>query len=125
MCADGHFKSQYGLKKCCLVMRVLLFKITSLRVTKFLWFTALSVILQLATPGHAHDDLDYNSGVAKQYHACSLCSLDQPTKAIVAFDAPQINVRVRGSVQYAKDHSVDSSQLHLVRPPARAPPSQA
>jgi len=124
MCADGHFKSQYGLKKCCLVMRVLLFKITSLRVTKFLWFTALSVILQLATPGHAHDDLDYNSGVVKQYHACSLCSLDQPPKALGAFDAPQINVRVIRSAQYPKDYSVDSSRLHLVRPPARAPPSQ-
>ena len=93
-------------------------------MTKFLWFTVISIILQLATPAHAHSDLDHNSRAAEQYHVCSLCALDQPPKAIVAFDTPQISIRGCGSAQYAQDHSVDSSQLHSVRPPARAPPSQ-
>ena len=106
------------------VMRVLLFKITKFRVTKLLWFTAISIILQLAVPAHAHNDLDPNSGVAEQYHLCSFCVLDQPPKAIVAFDTPQITVRNSDSAQYTEDHSVDSSQLHSVRPPVRAPPSQ-
>ena len=105
-------------------MICLLFKIKTEPMLKFFWLVGLSVVLQLAVPAHAHDDLDHNSGAAKQYHVCALCSLDQPPKALGAFDAPQINVRVRGPVQYAKDHSADSSQLHLVRPPARAPPSQ-
>ena len=105
-------------------MRVLLFKIMRLRVAKLLWFTATSIILQLATPAHAHNDLDPNSGEAGQYHLCSFCVLDQPPKAIVAFDAPQITVRNSASAQYTQDHSVDSSQLHSVRPPVRAPPSQ-
>ena len=93
-------------------------------MTKFLWFTTIAITLQLATPAHAHDDLDHNSGRADQYHACSLCSLDQPPKAIFAFDTPQSNVRVRGTAQYTLAHSVGSSQQHLVRPPARDPPSQ-
>ena len=69
-------------------------------------------------------DTSLNSGVAEQYHVCSLCALDQPPKAIVGFDTPQISVRGIGSAQYTQDHSVDSSQPHSVRPPARAPPSQ-
>lgn len=124
MCANGHLINQCGVKKVLFVMRVLLFKITRSGVTKLLWFTAISVILQLATPAHAHDDFDHNSGVAEQYHVCSLCALDQPPKAIVGFDTPQISVRGIGSAQYTQDHSVDSSQPHSVRPPARAPPSQ-
>ena len=112
------------LLKKLFVMRVLLFKITRLRATKLLWFTAILIILQLAIPAHSHNDLDPNSGVAEQYHLCSFCVLDQPPKAIVAFDTPQISVRDSDSAQYTQDHSVDSSQLHSVRPPARAPPSQ-
>ena len=43
-------------------MRVLLFKITRLRVTKLLWFIGISTILQLAIPAHSHNDLYPNFG---------------------------------------------------------------
>ncbi len=110
-----------GLKRCCLIVVFMRFKISEALVTKVFWLLGLSLALQLAVPAHAHDGHDAES--AKQHIVCSLCPFtDEPLKLAVAFGAGQIEIRVSGSVQHLQNHAAAPSGLHFALPPARAPP---
>ena len=77
-------------------MSVLLFKITRSRVTKLLWCTAIPIILQLAVPAHAHNELDPNFG--RQIEAgASLLNIPELT----------------ATVQLAKDLQFNGSPMQI------------